>query len=145
MKRKCLAVGIILLFVGLAITPKIIGTSSRIRNQEIVDYENSTLQVIITRPENGIYFNEEKILPFCVPLILCGNITIWIEVIANGSGLDRVEFYINDLLQATIPGSGPVYSWCLSWRPFSKLNFKVIAYSFDESASDEIVIWRLFS
>ncbi len=113
---------------------------NNLRKQEIIDHENSSLQVVITRPENGVYFKEEKILPFCVPLVISGNITIWWEVI-NGSGFNRLDIYINDVLQYTFEGPGPEYGWCLlPWKPFSKLTFKVIAYSFDESASDEIVI-----
>jgi hypothetical protein len=141
---KGLAAGIILLFIGLAIAPIISGTNNQIRNNKPTDYDHSTLQVIFTKPENGIYCNDYKILPFPVPLVLWGPITVEV-VISNGSGLNRIEFYFNDVLLATITGPGPSYGWSASsWQPFSKIKFKVIAYSATESASDEITIWRLF-
>lgn len=149
MKTKCLAVGIILLFVGTCITPATLWINPVDSNgKNPPEKERSLFQkginVTFTYPEKWIYFNDHKILPFFVPLVLCGNITIEV-VVSNGSGLDRVEFYVNDVLQETVYGfQGLVYEWYLSWEPFSKLNFKVIAYSFNETASDEIMIWRLF-
>ena len=149
MKRKCLAIGIILLFFGTCIIPATLGINPVDSNGKNLPEKDLSLfqkgiNVTFTHPENGIYFNDHKILPFYVPLVLCGNITIEV-VVSNGSGLDRVEFYVNDVLQETVYGfQVPVYEWYLSWEPFSKINFKVIAYSFNETASDDIMIWRLF-
>jgi hypothetical protein len=33
------------------------------------------------------------------------------------SGLDRVEFYLNDVLQDTVTGPGPIYSWSFIYFP----------------------------
>jgi len=140
MIRKCLAVGIILLFLGTCIIPGIAQNTQK--PQHVAT--GSAFQILITRPENGIYINDHKILPFCVPLVLWGEITV--ELVAlNGSGLVRIEFYINGLLQETITGPD---SWRMDCGPFSKLTMKAIGYSKDEfgfieSDSDEIVIWRL--
>jgi hypothetical protein len=140
MKRKWLAVGIILLFVGTYIIPTIAQDTQK-SQQTVVD---SGFQIIIIKPENGIYINDYKILPFCVPLVLWRDITV--ELVAlNGSGLVWIEFFINGLLKETITGSD---SWRMSCGPFSKLNIKTMGYSKDEfgnieSDSDEIVIWRL--
>jgi len=84
-------------------------------------------------------------LPFFVPLILCGAITIEVEVIPN-DGWAGMEFYLNGVLQQIIIGPGPVYEISLSsWTLFSKINLEVIAFTYDgNSASDEITIWRVF-
>jgi len=111
---------------------------------EGIPIKNSSFKVTITKPQNGIYCNNQKILPFFIPLILCGAISIVAEIVPNSSGMDRVEFYINDMPQHTVTGPGPAYVWTLTWSPFSKINVKVIAYTFNETASDEITIWRIF-
>lgn len=145
MLNKTLVIGVIILFFTMCYIPCISGAIDKSRNKETAnDYNNSPLEVTITKPQNGIYCNNLKILPFIVPLILCGAISIWAEVVPDDSGMDRIEFYINDLLQETIQGGGPEYEFSLTWGPFSKINVKVIAYTFNETASDEITIWRIF-
>lgn len=145
MFNKTLVIGIIILFIGLSSTPSISRNIYEYRNEEFIkDYGNSPLQVTITKPTNGIYSNDHKIFPFFVPLILCAPISIVVEVIPDDSGMDRIEFFIDGLLQETVTGSGPQYAFCLSWGPFSKINVKVIAYTLNETASDEITIWRIF-
>ena len=41
------------------------------------------------------------------------EILITVNVDENYSGMDRVEFYLNELHQETVTGSGPTYSWGL--------------------------------
>ena len=139
---KTLALGVIILFIGVGVQPAL-----AIVKQESIDYEYykeyTPLEVNIIKPENGIYCNNQKILPFFVPLILCGSISIMTEI-EGGSGIDMIEFYINGLLQHVVSGGGPHYEYCFSWYPFSKINVKIIVYTINESASDEITIWRIF-
>jgi hypothetical protein len=51
----------------------------------------------ITKPENGIYFKNEKILPFIIPTII-GNLTINTDIISSGYGISQISFYINNEL-----------------------------------------------
>jgi hypothetical protein len=44
------------------------------------------------------------------------------------SGMDRVEFYFNDALQATVSGAGPTYVWNYTWAPLPHVTIKAIAY-----------------
>jgi uncharacterized protein YaiE (UPF0345 family) len=44
------------------------------------------------------------------------------------SGMNRVEFYFNDALQATVSGSGPTYVWNYTWAPLPHVTIKAIAY-----------------
>ena len=111
--------------------------------EEMIPIQNPPFEVKITQPQNGIYCKDKKILPFFVPLILYGGISIKAEVTPEYSSY-RMELYINDWLQEFVEGSGPDYVFALTWSAFSKVNIKVIAYSLNETASDEITVWRIF-
>ena len=51
------------------------------------------------------------------------------------SGMDRVEFYLNDVWQETIMGSGPIYEW--EFRYYGGLNLVVTAWGFDKAGNME--------
>ena len=55
------------------------------------------------------------------------------------SGMDRVEFYLNELLQETIEGPGPTYQWGFTY--YGGLNIYIAAYGFDiaGNTADDIV------
>ena len=138
--KNGLIVGVIFLFVGVAVQPSV----ATVQPKEEIDNEHPLIQVSFMKPEDGIYCNNHKILPFFIPLVLCGKISIDYKVI-NGNGMERIEFYINNVLQESIPGSGPHYGWFLSWSSFSKITFGIKAYDdYGNHASDEITIWRIF-
>jgi hypothetical protein len=44
------------------------------------------------------------------------------------SGMNRVEFLLNDILEETVTGPGPVYQWIIMYYPFPKTYFKAIGY-----------------
>jgi hypothetical protein len=50
-------------------------------------------------------------------------------VIDNCSGMDRVEFFLNDGLQSVVSGSGPTYQW--SWTYFGDLEVTIRAICYD--------------
>ena len=55
------------------------------------------------------------------------------------SGMDRVEFYLNDVLQATVTGTGPTYEWGFTYH--GGLTITIKATAFDVAgldASDEV-------
>lgn len=148
MFKKSLVCGIFVLFVGITTLPSISGGINESRDTEITnDVTYLPYQVTITSPKNGIYFNNQKILPFLMPLVLRGKITIEGEA-EPVEEIDRVEVYINGGLFEIITGSGPTYEFSLDWdgeSAFSKINVEVIAYGLDDTqVSDEITIWRIF-
>jgi hypothetical protein len=56
------------------------------------------------------------------------------------SGMDRVEFYLNDVLQDTVPGPGPTYQWGFTY--YGGLVITIRATGFDVAgldASDQVV------
>jgi hypothetical protein len=52
----------------------------------------------------------------------------------NLSGMNRVEFYLNDELQETVHGVGPIYEWVLEdWDGVSSLD--ITAYAYDSAGN----------
>ena len=131
---KTLVVVVIVLFIGVGVQSAIAVKSEN----------SSSFEVTITEPQRGIYCNDEKILPFIVPFILWGDISIKAEV--TPGVVDRVEFYAKNEIIDVIEGPGPDYTLSLTWNlPFlGRLSVKVVAYSGDETASDRIMMWRVF-
>jgi outer membrane protein assembly factor BamB len=79
----------------------------------------------IKKPENGIYFRDNKVVRFSRPIII-GSITIQADATQEPFGINSVEFYIDDALKATdteIP-----YQWTWATPTFFKHTIKVIAY-----------------
>jgi hypothetical protein len=93
------------------------------------------------RPDTGVYWKSHKILPCTIFLILRGNLTITVEVTGPA---DRVDFYINGVLQST--WYFPPYVFTIEWeKPFTKICSTLTAYaSSGETVSKNITIWRLF-
>jgi hypothetical protein len=156
MKKKCLAVGIILLFVGTFIIPTTINaTTMNQYGKNLHQKECSLLQkgitVTFTYPENAIYWNDHKIAPFSVPLILHYHFHLWILVklkIEPLENISKIEFYYNGALLATWFPPGPYPNFDnieLPMTRFSHASLKIIAYTNQgDQGSDEITIWRLF-
>jgi len=44
------------------------------------------------------------------------------------SGIEKVEFYLNGVLQKTITGNGPEYIWSYEYTPLPSRTMKGIAY-----------------
>jgi hypothetical protein len=82
--------------------------------------------VEITRPENAYYKDNEKIFNFPYPLIF-GSIDVNVDASDLESGIERVEFYINDDLKSTdynVP-----YSWYLNEKAATMCYLKAVAYN----------------
>jgi parallel beta-helix repeat protein len=94
--------------------------------------------VKVTKPEKAIYVNNKKIIPFFTTLVI-GFIDIEVEASDDQTGINRVEFYIDDTLKST--DAIPPYSWTWSETAFGRHTIEVIAYdNAGNSAVDEIVV-----
>ena len=148
--KKPLAIAVIILFIGVSVLPSISGNNNRSRDVENIDFDEhsfSDITVTITYPEDGIYWNNQKIFPFFVTLVICGDLGFDVEIETSPYvEIDYVELYINDGLQYT--DNTPPFEFgplCLN-IPFSKIKTGIIAYATNgDQGSDEIVIWRIFS
>ena len=106
--------------------------------------DNTPPEIKIIKPERGLYFNDLKIknyvFKFRKPFII-GKINITIDAKDNGSGINRVEFYIDDKLienDITAPYS---YLWDNKTIFKYKHTIKLIAYDkAGNSAIDEIIV-----
>ena len=69
----------------------------------------------------------------------------WWNIIFTATATDatadmwKVEFYLNDVLQETITGSGPEYVWTTTYVPGGKITYKSTAYDLaGNNAYDEV-------
>ncbi len=115
--------------------------------------ENIT--VTFTYPENAIYWNDRKIMPYSVPFILHGNGDLsfnWfrfyrdtpVEYTITGP-IVGVDFYLDGSLIGSVTAAPYEFEFPILMPSFSHLTVKIIAYgaSQDDWGSDEITIWRL--
>ena len=150
MLRKGLAVAVILLFIGVSVLPSISGNNNRSRNVENIDFDEhslSNITVTITYPKDGIYWNNQKIFPFFVTLVIRGDLGFDVEIETSPYvGIDYVEYYINDVLALTDDAAPFEFGPYCPNMPFSKIKIGITAYTTNgDQGSDEIVIWRIFS
>jgi parallel beta-helix repeat protein len=101
--------------------------------------------VRITWPEKDyLYIRNRKVLPFFTTLLL-GTIEIKANAANYVHGINRVEFYIDNIKRRI--DSTPPYSWM--WRLSSHIKhrhiLKVIVFdNTNKSVSDEILVWKFF-
>jgi len=107
----------------------------------ISDVEKEPPVVKITKPENGIYLMDRFIIGFFMPLIL-GKIMVEVNAFDNQSGIEKVEFYINDVLEETVY-TAP-YNWL--WKgQLGIRTIKVIAYdTVGNKAEAELGVLKIF-
>jgi len=104
--------------------------------------------VIISTPEKALYINNQKIRSylFRIPVII-GEIDIAVNVSDALSGVERVEFYINDQLKETATSSPYTYRWSREQiRLFIHMYLiEVVAYdNSGNAASDQIIVRKFF-
>ncbi|MCJ7697580.1 MAG: PQQ-binding-like beta-propeller repeat protein, partial [Thermoplasmata archaeon] len=80
--------------------------------------------VTITKPVNGIYLKDTRILPFPKPFII-GLITIQVDATQEPYGIDRVEFFIDGTLKAT--DTTAPYTWTWDTPAFFKHTITAVA------------------
>jgi len=116
--------------------------------------ENIT--VTFTYPENGIYWNDRKIMPYSVPFILHGNGDLGfhgfrfyrdtpVEYTITGP-IVGVDFYLEGVLIGSVTAAPYEFDFPIPMTSFSHVTVKIIAYGASQGdwGSDEITIWRLF-
>jgi len=108
-----------------------------------VSLKEETIEVGIAKPLKALYINNKRIIPFMKARII-GDITIEAYILESWywhGEAESVEFYIDDVLKATV--SSEPFSWTWDDTAFGKHIIKVIAYDDDgNSASDEITVWK---
>ena len=97
------------------------------------------LNISIEKPKPGIYFNNQKLIPFNFPIII-GKIDIQV----NGSeNLYEVEFYINEKFKRADTSLLYTYSW--DEAKFGFYNIKLICNgAYDKTEIKNIRVLKLF-
>jgi hypothetical protein len=112
------------------------------------EIDNNPPCVKIIKPEKALYIFNFKIrkylFRFRIPLII-GKITIEANATDEDSGIERVEFYINDELKETDTTEPYTYLW--RWnrpRIFHIFTIKVVAYDNEGATAEDYMIVRKF-
>jgi hypothetical protein len=92
--------------------------------------------ITITKPVNGIYLRDTRLLPFFKPFII-GTITIQADATQEPYGIDRVEFYIDDDLKAT--NTETPYQWTWNTMAFFKHTIKAVAYDTSGKSTEKSI------
>jgi hypothetical protein len=112
----------------------------------IIEISNSTETpfVDITRPkEKSLYIQDKELMTLPKNTVIIGEITIRVNAYSE-DGIDKVEFYIDNLLKETIDEEP--YDWLWDERTFGMHEIKVVAY--DNSGSTivderEVIIFNM--
>ena len=107
----------------------------QLANEFMKGNETENIYVNITKPENGVYIMDRKILSLDFPLII-GGITIETSVYPADM-VEKIEFYIDNELKYN--NVSYPYSWLWNELAIGWHEIKVIAYN-GEEASDEIEV-----
>lgn len=107
--------------------------------------ESDPPTVEIIKPDKALYIMNKKIIPRFLrrPLII-GNIDVTVD--ANDfTGIDKVEFYIDNKLKSVDNSSPYIYTWMRDRLQFIHLHtIKVIAYDYcGNIASDKILVRKI--
>jgi len=97
--------------------------------------------VTITKPKMGyLYIEDREIMPTVLGnTIIIGKITIYADASNHESGISKVEFYIDNILQESV--TEPPYAWQWNYLSIGTHLIKVVAYdNAGNYASDEIVV-----
>jgi Peptidase family C25 len=99
----------------------------------------SSMNIEIIHPDNGFYFNNNKIFPF-ITSVMIGDALIRTN---TSRDIQHVEFYLDGVLIDT--DMEEPFEWLWDEVGFFKHTVKVVAYgSFENCAEDELVIWKFF-
>ncbi len=99
--------------------------------------------VTITKPENGLYFNNNKIFDIKRTIIF-GTVDIKANVTDDETGVDHVEIYVDDMLRANLTIPPYVCAW--EEKDISPHTIKIVGYDHAGNyASKELKnIWKIF-
>ena len=79
----------------------------------IEDSKSFTIDMDQTKPlldSDGVHWEAYQTEPFGY-----WYVRFWTNAADKTSGMNRVEFYLNEILQITIIGPGPIYEWVIPW------------------------------
>jgi hypothetical protein len=105
--------------------------------------------VSITSPENGLYLRNLRLFSrlFRQRTILFGDITVNVVASDAQSGVQKVEFYLDDVLNPESVDTTAPYSWTWSKGSLLKHRYTIIVVAYDNAENynvDMIDVVRFF-
>lgn len=123
--------------IQLTVKDSINNTVIKSKNILITETDNISPVIDIIKPENALYIGNYKILslPF---ILVIGDITVEIQISdLGGSGLDKIEFYIDDILIENF--SNPIsYTFKWTWDTIAFLKHKLTIKIYDHAGNFDI-------
>jgi hypothetical protein len=98
--------------------------------------------VKLKKPIRALYLKNEMRIPLSRPVIL-GNIDIEVDAVDYGSGVDKVEFYIDNELKNEDTEAPYVWNWN-ERKYYSNTQIKVIAYDKASNSDEETISLVLY-
>jgi lysophospholipase L1-like esterase len=98
--------------------------------------------VTIIKPQKALYINDKMMLPFPTTVII-KSITIEVNATDNSSGVDHVEFYIDNFLKANL--TSEMYAWKWDRRTPLKFNHQIKIVAYDKaghSTEATMTVWK---
>ncbi|EMR74916.1 hypothetical protein MBGDF03_01081 [Thermoplasmatales archaeon SCGC AB-540-F20] len=122
----------------------ILGAESNWSDPLTLIIEDEPPMVEITKPEKALYLRNRKILPrFFRKTLILGSIDITVDAVDDFSGIDRVEFYIDNDLKSFDNSSPYIYIWTKDKITLFRHRHTIKVVAFDNagnSVSDEIKV-----
>ncbi len=97
--------------------------------------QNDPPVVELVHPSRGIFFNNNKVLPFIRPIVF-GDVTLEFSVV-DGNGIEQVELYINDLKIYTFLEEPYSYEWVKDSLMPLRNQIKIIAIDASGKITEE--------
>lgn len=99
--------------------------------------------VQITKPIRALYFMNKDIIMLSGGILIIGNIDVNVTATDSDSGVDRVEFYLNNQLMEN-DTTAPYY-WFWDEMAFFKQTLRVIAFDKEGNSTPiELEVWKFF-
>lgn len=113
-----------------------------IKNEELKSPDTTNPTLIIEQPENGFYFNNNRLFDF--PTVFAfGNINFLINATDNNSGIKDVSIFVNNELKETL--NQGENSWSLNEKLFGRYEITIIATdNVGNQDYEQIILWKFF-
>jgi len=108
---------------------------------KIIKIDKALPTAKIIKPREGyLYIEDREIIPTLLGnTVIVGKITIYVDASNHESGVNRVEFYIDNILQNTVMQEPYVWEW--NYFSMGTHLIKVVAYdNAGNYASDEMIV-----
>lgn len=105
--------------------------------------------VKIVTPQQGFYFMDHRLFPrlFQSQTIIFGDITVEVYASDARSGIEEVDFYLDDSMRPMSTDTEAPYTWTWSRSPLTQHRHTIAAVAIDNAGNtnvDMINVWRAF-